>query len=364
MAMLRLAVRALRVKLSVLTVNHDLRPEAALEAEKVREWTTALGIEHHTLVWSAPQPAQSKARTARYDLMADWCEAHAVSWLLTAHTLDDQAETVLMRLARTASLDSLAGIPRLGHWRAIRLLRPLLSERHQTLRDMLRGLGQQWVEDPSNEDERYERVRIRKALPQLAALGITAESLSELAAQATQAVHALSCAADDWVALHAKAHDAGYCAIPRNTFAGQTKVLQARILGRLLSRYGAGLVPEPAELAHLADWAVEGSSRRTLGGAIIAARKAHLLIGREPGRISTAPVMVPASGEMFWDGRFTVWAKPGSQIIPEFCAGTSPRHKDFPAFVQKALPAVIMAGGGICIPHLGVGSGAEAVFQP
>jgi len=214
MAMLRLAEtwsrqRGGEPKLSVLTVDHGLRANSAREAGQVAAWCRTLGLDHEVLVWTGAKPEtglQAKARNARYDLMGGWCREHGAAWLLTAHTLEDQAETVLMRLARTTSIDSLAGIPRLGQWQGTRLLRPLLPMSRPALRSWLGELGQSWIDDPSNEDERFERVRIRKAMPLLRELGITAEGLAEFARRAADAVHGLWGAAEDWVAMHVKAH--------------------------------------------------------------------------------------------------------------------------------------------------------------
>ena len=108
-----------RPDFTVLTVDHGLRTGSAAEAQQVGQWSAGLGLQHVLLRWDAAKPVtalQAKARAARYDLMTNWCDAQGVAWLLTAHTLDDQAETVLMRLARTSSIDSLAGIPAVGQW--------------------------------------------------------------------------------------------------------------------------------------------------------------------------------------------------------------------------------------------------------
>ena len=353
--------------ISVLTVDHGLRPAAALEAGRVGQWAAEFGLPHVTLRWLGPSPSsglQAKARTARYDLMSGWCEAHGADVLLTAHTLEDQAETVLMRLARTSSLDSLVGIARLGHWRATALFRPLLSSRREVLRDYLRGLGQAWIDDPSNDDDRFERVRIRKIMPMLAELGIGAEALSELAARAAEAVEGLRCASEDWVKLHAAPFDTGYCAVPLKPFRDQTATMRSRILGALIGYYGAGRMPEPGELDQAAQWIATGSHRRTLGGAIMARRHDGFLVGREPGRIANETVMVDATGTVLWDGRFAVAAPPGSSVL---AAGKLPglaRHDELPGFVQESLPAIRLPGGELVVPHLGIGSGAQARFAP
>jgi tRNA(Ile)-lysidine synthase len=354
-------------RLTVLTVDHGLRTESAGEAARVAEWTRALGLDHATLAWTGPKPPsgiQAKARNARYDLMSEWCRSHDAAWLLTAHTLEDQAETVLMRLARTASIDSLAAIPRLGQWQGTSLFRPLLSTSRQALRNLLGELGQSWIDDPSNEDERFERVRIRKMMPLLRELGITAEALAELALRATDAVHGLWGAAEDWVAAHVRVHEAGYCTLPLAPFTGQTRELKMRILGLIVSTYGSGRMPEPRELQLLAAWVESGGSRRTLGGAMIVRRKASLLAGREPGRIDATPVAVPSGGEIVWDGRFAVIASGGAVVVPVRDLHYLPRRRDIPAFVQQGLPAVTRDGRLLAVPQLGVGRGASARFLP
>ncbi len=366
--MLRLAVEWQGApKLTVLTVDHGLRAGSGQEVRQVAGWTAGVGLPHVALHWKGSKPEtgiQAKARTARYDLMTEWCRHNDAPVLLTAHTLDDQAETVLMRLARTTSLDSLAGIYRVSHWNGTELFRPLLNEMRENLRSYLSSLGQAWIDDQSNEDERFERVRIRKAMPGLRDLGITAEGLAELARRVNEAVQGLWGATDDWVKLHVQEFDTGHCVVPLEAFADQTEELKSRILGRLISRFGAGKMPEPAELELLAAWVDAGGSRRTLGGAIIARRKDHVLIGREPRRIDPAPLAVPPSGIVVWDRRFDVRAEPGSSIVPVVCAGLLPRRKNIPWFVQAGLPAIMGEDRSVSVPHLGIGSGAEAVFRP
>lgn len=348
MALLRLAANAGLHRLTVLTVDHGLRAQAAAEARQVRDWCVALALAHHILVWTGVKPAsglQARARQARYDLMNDWCLANGATVLMTAHTLDDQAETVLMRLARTSSLDSLAGIPKVGQWQGLQVFRPLLGERRETLRQYLRALGQEWIEDPSNDDPRFERVRIRKVMPLLSDIGITVEALGGLAQEARNASHALWSAAQDWVKAHVKEFETGHCLLDCGAYDGQGGGLRSRSLGLLIRHFGGGRTPEPAELGLLVEWlSLKRQGRRTLGGAIIVRRKRNILIGREPGRIDTAAAIVPEGGRLVWDGRFEIIAPPGSQVIPAVAAERQPRRKDLPAFVQEGLPVLLEPG--------------------
>lgn len=332
------------LKLSVLTVDHGLRPEAAGEAVRVGQWATELGLPHHVLRWAEePKPAtaiQARARAARYGLMAAWCRAHAATAILTAHTLDDQAETVLMRLSRTLSPDSLAGIRPIGGWEGLPLLRPLLRAKRQALRDWLAGLGQPWIEDPSNDDSRFERVRARRQLG-----AMTPESslrLAALAEKSAQVAARLEAAARRWILLFLQEHDAGICHVAGNDFRSLPAALQERILAIVIERYGgAQALPEADELRRIAGWACgageAGPVRCTLGGALLGRRKTGFWVTREAARIAAEPQIVPATGKLLWDKRFLIEATPGARVTPT-ASRKQPPIPGVPVYAQRACP--------------------------
>ena len=182
------------VELQVATVDHRLRPEAADEARMVAEHCRTLGASHDTLIWEHEDAAgnlQDMARRARYRLLADWADERGVGLILLGHTLDDQAETFLMRLARGSGVDGLSGMAESRVDDGITWLRPLLGCTREALRDELRSRGLTWSDDPSNEDEKYSRVRVRKLLSALAPLGLDAEKLADTAARMASAREAL-----------------------------------------------------------------------------------------------------------------------------------------------------------------------------
>ena len=330
--------------LSVLTVDHGLRPEAAAEAALVAQWAEELGLRHHVLHWTAnPKPTtalQARARTARYGLMAEWCQSHDATVLLTAHTLDDQAETVLMRLSRTTSPESLAGIRPAGSWDGLPLLRPLLRAKRQALRDWLAGLGQPWIDDPSNEDDRFERVRARRSLA-----GMSPEAsarLAVLAERSTRAAELLERSARRWLALSLQEHEAGICHVAEGDFQDLPAALQERILAIIIARYGGRQAPpEAEELRRMAEWAsgAPGPVRCTLGGALLGRRKTGFWVTREAARIAAAPQTVPETGKLLWDNRFLVTAQPGAMVTP-----TASRKVQalpgVPVYAQRACPWV------------------------
>ena len=204
MALLLLAAAARPGLVEAATVDHALRPESAAEARMVEGVCDSLAVPHKTLTvaWDEkPETAlQERARVARYTLLAEWGREKGLRALATAHHLDDQAETFVMRLTRGAGVTGLAAmrraVPMLGS--ALPLLRPLLGWRRSELVKVCADAGIIPAADPSNEDEQFERVRVRKALAEAKWLDPQAIALS--AAHLGEADGALQWAAEqEWV---------------------------------------------------------------------------------------------------------------------------------------------------------------------
>lgn len=343
------------LKLTVLTVDHGLRPEAAEEARRVGVWASDLGLPHHVLAWEGPKPEsglQARARKARYGLMAGWCRQNEAGLLLTGHTLDDQAETVLMRLERSLSPGSLAGIAAQGNWEGFPLYRPLLRARREALRDYLNALGQGWVEDASNADLRFERVRVREALSGLQGAGVTPERLAALAEACARTGLLLERLAAKWLSRWVKEEEAGICHVPKEPLLTLPEPLQQHILARIVRHYGGGQSqPEPEELRRLAQWVSAGPVRCTLGGALMGRRKLGFWAAREVARVSPEPLVIPEGGSAIWDGRFLVTAAPGSSVVPAGHAPV-PLGEDVPSFVRRAYPHVQQPAGATEAPRI------------
>jgi tRNA(Ile)-lysidine synthase len=153
-------------KVIALTVDHQLRSESEAEAAWVARWAKAQCIEHHLLLWQSEKPrsgVQAAARRARYHLLERWCRDHHVLHLLTGHHGDDQAETIAMRERRGSGSVGLAGMSLVRELGYARLLRPLLGARKTMLVQWLRSQGQDWLEDPSNDNMDYARNALRQA---------------------------------------------------------------------------------------------------------------------------------------------------------------------------------------------------------
>jgi tRNA(Ile)-lysidine synthase len=153
-------------RIIALIVDHGLRPGSAGEAEATRAMVSRLGIDSRVLCWTGAKPQhgiQEAARAARYGLLFEACRSVGALHLLVAHHADDQAETIAMRTARGSGPDGLAGMSSLVEHRDLRILRPLLTMSRDRLTATLTGRGVKWIDDPSNSDSRFERVRLRHA---------------------------------------------------------------------------------------------------------------------------------------------------------------------------------------------------------
>lgn len=323
----------------VLTVDHNLRAASATEALQVGAWCAEFGLQHEILNWQHQMPTtgiQAKARQARYDLMTAWCAGHGVPVLMTGHTADDQAETVLMRSSRTSTAASLAGIWPERDWNAVRVIRPLLNLRRGELRNYLKKRGLDWIDDPSNHDTRFERVRVRKDLNgKLGSLVFQAQSAYVEILRDREL-------AQVWCDQNLNIHELGFVRFSRPGFQKLSAGVQDLIIQRLLNICGMQNSVVLGKRTNLLNWLIqEAGTRRSLGGAVFSKRRFEVVVGRETGRNPPPPILIPASGEVIWDGRFRVSGPVGAIVTPR---PVQPRQKDIPAFVQAGLPVVVVDG--------------------
>jgi tRNA(Ile)-lysidine synthase len=306
-------------KLIVATVDHGLRAAAREEARWVADEAGKLGLPHEVVSWAGAKPAtgiQDAAREVRYGLLAALARRHAGAGpvaIVTAHTEDDQAETLLMRLARGSGIDGLSGMSaeRFADRDAgCVLLRPLLSVSGARLRATLGAAGLNWIEDPSNADERFERVRWRKARALLDELGLSNEKLALSALRLERARRGLEAAADQLAAAaQLDLHGGTFASLDAQAFAAGTEDSRLRLLGRLIGAYGGQ--EEPLRLAKLEALVARIAESRfeaaTLAGTIVSRRGGVMRVFREPGRAPLATLRLSPGSDAVWDRRFRVW---------------------------------------------------------
>ena len=300
------------------TVDHQLRPEAAAEAEAVAGHCAKLGIAHVTLTWVGPKPGSGlpdAARRARYHLL----EAHARALqpagrtaVVTAHTEDDQAETIIMRLKRGAGVDGLAAMRfdrELTRGSPVRLVRPLLSTRKARLVATLQARAVAWFDDPTNSNVRYERTRVRTVMPALEAAGLTAASLVLSARRLRDASDGLSYAAIQFRdTLSLSSNNGVYGRFERKTFEAGPAIVRQHVLADLIGHFG-GDSPK-AELSEIealtSRLAANATVTATLGGAVVSAGERFVRVWRETGRLSVADLILEPGLKQSWDARFWV----------------------------------------------------------
>jgi tRNA(Ile)-lysidine synthase len=279
-------------RLLAVTIDHGLREESSREAREVKRLARRLDIEHRTLRWTGDKPSRgvpAAAREARYRLLAQAARAARASHVLTAHTRDDQAETLLMRLLRGSGIAGLSAMARESERDGIRLVRPLLDVPKSRLIATLNRAKIVFADDPTNRDAAFTRPRLRVLLPLLAAEGGDARGLARLAsrlARANAAVEVLADGAERYLALRSAPSLPG---LDAGAFAGLPEEIRLRLLKRSLDRVG---YEGPVELGKveallmMLDRAIAAQSglKTTLAGAVVSLARGRIRITPAPAR--------------------------------------------------------------------------------
>jgi tRNA(Ile)-lysidine synthase len=295
--------------LLAVTIDHGLRPEAAREARDVKRLARGLGVAHRTLRWTEAKPKSgvpAAARAARYRLLAGAARGSGASHILTAHTRDDQAETLLMRLLRGSGISGLAAMARQTPREEVFIARPFLNISKSQLVATLDRARIGYADDPTNLDVNFTRPRIRKVIEGLAVEGGDARNLARLASRLARANAAIEVVVDGaarYLALK-DTEAASRSAAPRGrsenasfdaaAFAALPEEIRLRLLLRAIERFGH---EGPAELgkaeALLATFEqtlrTVGKGRharlkQTLAGAVISLAKGRIVIEPAPPR--------------------------------------------------------------------------------
>lgn len=291
-----------KIELFAATVDHGLRPESASEAATVSMLAQHWGIPHETLKWQGWDGTgnlQDQARRARYRLLVDWADENGLNAIALGHTADDQAETVLMRLARAAGVSGLSAMASTRKECGVTLLRPLLAATRANLRAYLKAQDIQWIDDPSNQDQRFERIKARTALSGLGQMGITAETLSRVAKNMAQAREALAQYARESALRYVKVVEGDLC-VDRDGFGTLPEEIRRRIVVASVSWIAGGEYPPRHKSVDQVLEAMSLGQTATLGGCILIPEGKKTWICRELNAISNTTAR-PAE---LWDLRW------------------------------------------------------------
>jgi tRNA(Ile)-lysidine synthase len=375
-------------KVTALIVDHGLRADSAAEAATVARWLAARGIDHAILRWEEAKPAsaiQQEAREARHKLLHAWCREAGVLHLLLAHHRDDQLETMVLRRERKSGPDGLAAMSAVVERAGLRVLRPLLGVASARLQTTLRAHGQDWVEDPSNRNLAFARVRVRAALARRA----EAEDLDSAVQRFGAARLKTETDVANLLARSVTVYPEGWAVIRPEPWQQSSLAIAQRALARVAQTIGGGVyAPRGERLGALFEAMLHGTLEggRTLGGCRFFPQRSNILVAREAAR-AVERIALDRAGSIMWDGRFALtvagsFTKAANCFLARLgeegwrqvaAAAPESRAIPLPPAVRVSLPSVFDLEGVRAVPHLMYGRrGADpdsvtivsAMFRP
>lgn len=346
-------------RLLALTVDHGLRADSAAEAATVAAWMGARGIEHRILTWEGAKPEtgiQAGARHARLRLLTDAAAGQGILHLALAHHADDQAETHRLRADRSSGPQGLSGMPAIREMDHLRLIRPLLPVGKERLVATCGAFGQEWVEDPSNRNPAYARVRLRLS----ESVG-PAEAMAVLDAGRARAAQEAEMAR--LLATHARFQPEGWVLLDRDLFAAPPAMARQLAASLLRAVGGAVYPPSPAAIDDLVAALRERPDQgRTLAGCRFMPVAGGWRLLREARNLQ-GPVHIAGGGApVTWDGRFRLSVeRVGEYTVRALDAGAWRQaladrpalgRTDMPAALRWTLPCIMAGDRLLAIPHL------------
>ncbi|MFF0951195.1 tRNA lysidine(34) synthetase TilS [Rhizobium leguminosarum] len=318
----------LKISLCAATVDHALRAGSADEAREVAALCASLGIPHTIMIWQGDKPKtgiMAAAREARYGLLANAAESFEADLIVTGHTFDDQRETLAMRGMRTEQVST--GIADAVLFdRRFWILRPLLFSTRADIRAFLKEQGVPWIDDPSNEDTKYERVRMRRQLSDDV-------GMEKDIGVAWEERLALSSRGAEWLDRHFRLHG-GLLGQVMPDGLRQDRAVLDYVLARLAAIFGGRpFVPGRGQMERVLTFATgSGLGRMTAGRVVFDLRRDGLYLARESRGIS--PLVLRRGEAGVWDGRFGAVNRSGTTIGVEAQAG----HSLIPVLVTGIQP--------------------------
>ena len=363
--------------IETVTVDHGLRSDAADEARYVGELMAKHGIPHTILTWQGEKPEsgiQAAAREARYKLIEAWCITKEIPNLVLAHHMDDQAETFLLRLSRGSGVYGLASMaeksPLLGGDSPITILRPLLKVTKEQLKATLTEMGQEWIEDPSNSDLQYDRVKAREYLAAPTLLNLDSAKLADTASRMQRAKEALDYYAGALLEEAVTLHASGYADVDIKALCAAPDETGLRALARLVRHISGAVYSPRLDKLERAYEAFSGNDYKgqTLSGCQIIASGDGVIIVRESASVDASAW----SGAGLFDGRYHILQSKAGDVKKLGEEGwiqvketlSAPEAITIPYQARLTLPALWQDDRVVSQPHLNFGTGLSGEFSP
>jgi len=359
------------VDLLALSVDHCLRPQSASEVKQVATWLGKYGISCNTLRWDGPHPTsgiQQAARDARYRLMTAHCQQRGITSLLLGHQMEDQAETMLMRLSKGSGLEGLAAMRDISGWQDLKLLRPLLGVTRDQLRQFLMARGQEWIDDPSNDNLDFTRTQVGTILAGLQDLpGSDLETISLSVGRLARASRALDQLTSERFDALCEVSPFGFVRFPDVMITDCPEEMALRLLSKALALVqGEAARIKLKSLEHLYErlFIRTVSTSETLAGCQISKSKDGWIVCREPGRTGLPENVLDCGGAVLWDNRYQVVDTAADKTVTPLVIRRigadgwrtlnklhlQREERELPAVVRNSLPAVWSEGELVAAP--------------
>lgn len=284
-----------KLGMSVLTVDHGLRKESSEEAIWLGKVLKKMKIKHFVLKWNGKKPTSNimdAARSKRYDLMLDKCHKLKVNYLLTAHHLDDQIENFFMRLVRGSGLKGLASISKSSRMKRIKIIRPFLDYQKKSLIKILAKTNQKYIDDASNKDSKYDRIRFRKLIGGFIDEGLDKNRLEKVISNLNQVDKAINYSTKFSIIKTISQNKYGHILIKKSIFLSLPSEIQYRILLFILKinspqkkRIRSDSILKLIDIFYSMDF-----KKSTLNKSLFINQSSYILVVREIGRIFKDPI--------------------------------------------------------------------------
>ena len=302
----------------VASIDHGLRSESKLEVEFVKKACEMKKVKHFSLAPSTHLSKiqgnlQDNARSARYTLLRNWAIAKNLQCILLGHTLDDQEENLLIRFFRGSGVDGLVSMEEMVARNEILWMRPLLKFRKEDLRNYLRTNNYSWVDDPSNHDNKYTRVRMRKLLKQLKSNNLITPNFVKTADHMLRASKLSREIAISNSKTLLSFNDVGQISFKVEKFSKLFEDSRYRILAGIVSWFsGSFYKPRFSQLENVYNKILNVNiTGSTLGGTVFKKKNGIVTVTRELGSIEEN--FLVKNKKFIWDNRWLITLKSGYQ---------------------------------------------------
>ena len=298
----------------ILVVDHGLRAESKQEAKFVKNEAKKIGFPTRILKWKGSKPnkrIQEEARNKRYSLLTNFCRENNINNLYLAHHLDDQIETFLFRMFRGSGLQGLTSFSSSYERNGLTLIRPLIDTPKSELISYARRKKINWVEDPSNENQKYDRVKLRKVLPLIYKEGFDKKVFLKSVKKLRLANQALDQITKEFVLQYVIINKNISVFINQELFLTAPEDVQLRVLQNTIRIFSGERYYSPnyLKILNLMNWARNDNniSAKTLGGTIFRKRKGGLILYKEVKKLNDIkPIKLSKSKYKAWDNRFLI----------------------------------------------------------